>query len=50
MLVRTICLHSYHLMFVGFIPSLVMNRQITFRLSIQASIYFSIFRQRQHVY
>ncbi|CAL9065311.1 unnamed protein product, partial [Musa banksii] len=33
MLVRTICLHSYHLVFVGFIPSLIMNRQLTFWLS-----------------
>ncbi|CAL9145029.1 unnamed protein product [Musa hybrid cultivar] len=33
MLVRAICLHSYHLVFVGFIPSLIMNRQLTFWLS-----------------
>ncbi|RRT40992.1 hypothetical protein B296_00058137 [Ensete ventricosum] len=34
MLVRAICLHSCHLMFVGFIPSLIINRQRTFWLSI----------------
>ncbi|URD72786.1 hypothetical protein MUK42_37543 [Musa troglodytarum] len=34
MLVWVICLHSYHLMFVGFIPSLIMTRQLTFWLSI----------------
>ncbi|CAL9074841.1 unnamed protein product [Musa textilis] len=34
MLVWVICLCSYHLMFVGFIPSLIMARQLTFWLSI----------------